>query len=176
MAQARAIAEALATERFDALYSSDLGRAMRTAEIIGARLGLTVVPDARLRERNLGIAQGMSFADFSKRHQAAYGRFRADPEYVIPEGESLRASYARVIESVCEATRRHIGGRAVVITHGGALSALFRHTIGLDLTAKRRYGLPNASINRFRVGEAEWKLMSWGEVGHLRGLSTEDDL
>jgi probable phosphoglycerate mutase len=176
-AQAESLGAALAGERIDALYSSDLGRAMQTAGIIGRQLGRQVVPDARLRERDLGIAQGMTFAQFAERHPEEYARFRGgDPDYVIPGGESLRYMYARVIAGACEIASRHAGERVAVVVHGGTLSALFRHTIGLDLAAKRRYWLPNASINRFWVGGSEWGLISWGEVGHLRGMSGGDDL
>src|SRR5438477_4218649 len=55
VAQAEALAARLGNEEFAALYSSDLGRALATAEIIGTRCGKSVVIDARLRERNLGI-------------------------------------------------------------------------------------------------------------------------
>jgi probable phosphoglycerate mutase len=80
-----------------------------------------------------------------------------------------------VVEGACEIARRHLGGRVVVVVHGGTLSALFRYAVGLSLTAKRRYWLPNAAINRFWVGGPEWGLMSWGEVGHLRDLPADDD-
>ena len=50
--QARGLADELAAEGFEAIYSSDLARARETAEIIGARLGLPVELDSDLREKD----------------------------------------------------------------------------------------------------------------------------
>ena len=60
IAQAKALALRLAREKFSALYSSDLGRAVQTAEEIAALTGHEIVTDARLRERHLGIFQGLN--------------------------------------------------------------------------------------------------------------------
>ena len=60
MAQAKALAQRLAREKFTALYSSDLGRAVQTAQEIADVTGHTIVTDARLRERHLGILQGLN--------------------------------------------------------------------------------------------------------------------
>jgi broad specificity phosphatase PhoE len=56
--QAEAMANALRGRRFDAIYSSDPGRAQQTAEIIAEALGLRVLVDPRLRVRHLGIFHG----------------------------------------------------------------------------------------------------------------------
>jgi len=52
--QAAALAERLADDDIDAVYASDLARARETAEILADRLGLAVVTDPDLRERNWG--------------------------------------------------------------------------------------------------------------------------
>src|SRR5438094_10447125 len=57
MAQAKALAQRLAQEKFSALYSSDLGRAGQTAEMIAGVTGPEIVTDARLRESNLAACQ-----------------------------------------------------------------------------------------------------------------------
>ena len=58
--QAKDLAERLAGEGADAIYASDLSRAKETAEILGARLGLPVVIDADLREKNWGNWEGLT--------------------------------------------------------------------------------------------------------------------
>src|SRR3954469_18439411 len=58
--QAEALAERLAEERVDAVYARDLARTRETAEIVGARLGLPVVLDPDLRERNWGTWEGLT--------------------------------------------------------------------------------------------------------------------
>ncbi len=60
VAQAKALGARLAREKFTALYSSDLGRAVQTAKAIADLTGHEIVTDARLRERHLGIFQGLN--------------------------------------------------------------------------------------------------------------------
>jgi probable phosphoglycerate mutase len=56
--QAKAIAKRLESDSFTMLYSSDLGRAMQTAEYITSVTGKDIITDIELRERNMGIFQG----------------------------------------------------------------------------------------------------------------------
>src|SRR4029078_6301282 len=58
--QARELADRLGDDGIAAIYASDLSRAKETAEIVGARLGLPVVIDADLRERNWGSWEGLT--------------------------------------------------------------------------------------------------------------------
>ncbi|MCK5736060.1 MAG: histidine phosphatase family protein, partial [Spirochaetaceae bacterium] len=58
LAQARAVAQVLDGETFDAFYSSDLGRAKRTARIIADKVGRHYLTDSRLREQHYGLMQG----------------------------------------------------------------------------------------------------------------------
>ncbi|MFO8007649.1 MAG: histidine phosphatase family protein [Candidatus Brocadiia bacterium] len=174
--QAGAAADALAGEGFDAFYSSDLERAMQTARIIAERLDMEVRPEAGLRERHLGILQGLTMAQFEEEQPEHYARFRSrEPDYVIPEGESIRQRYERSVQAAEAIARRHPGRRVLVVTHGGVLASFFRHALGLSLTEPRRFSLYNAAINRFSVADGQWRLESWGLTEHLRGLGTIDD-
>jgi broad specificity phosphatase PhoE len=58
--QAKVLAEELAPEGVDAIYSSDLSRARDTAEIVGERLGVPVVLDPDLREIDVGSREGLT--------------------------------------------------------------------------------------------------------------------
>ena len=176
VAQAGAVAEALSSDRFDVLYSSDLGRAMRTAGVVAERLGMEVITDARLRERNLGVMQGLTMAQFQQRHPSEYELFhKGDPDYCVPEGESARQRHDRAVACGEELARRHAGQRVLMITHGGILQSLFRHAMAMDLAAPRCFSLFNASVNVFTVVDSGWRLDVWGDVRHLRQLGTIDD-
>jgi probable phosphoglycerate mutase len=175
-AQATAIADRLTGGPFDGLYSSDLGRAVKTARIIADRVGLDIVTDARLRERNLGILQGISLRQFEREHPQEYARFRSgDPDYVIPSGESVRQRHERCVACATELAGRHAGRQILIVTHGGILDSFFRHALQLPLTVPRRFSLFNASINSFTITAGQWRLKSWGYVEHLEGLGTMDD-
>lgn len=174
--QAEAVARRLVQESIEAIYSSDLGRAIRTAEVLGRAKGLTVIPDTRLRERNMGVFQGLTVEEMRRRFPLEYERFASrQVDYIIPDGESMRQCHERVIECLQSIADRHPGCRVAVVTHGGPLSAAFRYTMLLPVNAPRRWSLFNASINRFEVQEAKWQLALWGDLSHLDGLTSEDD-
>jgi len=174
--QAEAIAERLRSEEFHALYTSDLGRALSTAQIVAARTGHTVTVDERLRERNLGIFQGLTMAEVEVKFPEDFKRFNSgDPDYVIPRGESARQRYERIVACVEDIAARHAGQRVVIVAHGGALQSLFRRAVGIPLEAKRAFSLFNASLNTFFVEDGSWKLGTWGDITHLHSLDTLDD-
>lgn len=175
-AQAEAIADVLTGEHFDVLYSSDLGRAMRTAEIIAGRLRLEIVTDIRLRERHLGIMQGMTMAEFQQKHPQAHASFcSGDADYCLPDGESTRQRYDRNIACAEELARRHAGQRLLIVAHGGVLNSFFRRATGQDIASPRRFSLFNASINAFSITDGQWRLERWGDTHHLKRLGAKDD-
>jgi probable phosphoglycerate mutase len=174
--QAEALAERLATVRFDALYSSDLGRAWRTAERIASRTGRAVIAEPGLRERGLGVLQGLTYAEIEEQYPAEFKHFKArEPDHVIPAGESIRGKHERAVACIEAIVARHPGQRVVAVTHGGVLDSAFRHAAGLTLLVPRRWVLYNASLNTFLREDDRWMIGTWGDVGHLRKVGTLDD-
>jgi probable phosphoglycerate mutase len=174
--QAQAIASALARVTFHALYSSDLGRAFETAKIIANHSNLQITVDSRLRERNLGISQGLTIQEFKLKYPEEYRNFVSrDIDYIIPEGESIRQRFERSIACAVELAFQHTGQRILLVTHGGILDSLFRKSLNLPLTEERTFSLYNASINEFSISNNSWKLDSWGNIHHLQTLDTLDD-
>ncbi len=168
MAQAKALAQRLAREHFTALYSSDLGRAVQTAEEVASVTGHEIITDPRLRERHLGIFQGLSGEEIKQKHPEEYKLHRSlGPDYVIPGGESVRQQVARNIAYLNEIGSKHLGETIVVVTHGGVISGLFRHTFSIPFNAPRRFEFTNAGLNIFAYDEGNWFLLTWGDVSHL---------
>ena len=175
-AQARALGERFKEESFDACYVSDLGRAVRTAELILGSGGMRFEPDSRLRERDLGVMQGLTTVEMQERCPEVYDSFRnAGPDYLIPEGESFRQFHERCVEALEDFTKRHAGGRVLLVTHGGVLGAIFRYVAQVPLEALRGYVLLNCSVNVVdKLGDS-WNLLHWGDVSHLNDLDSLDD-
>lgn len=168
LAQAVALGERLAGEHFDLLLSSDLGRALQTASAIAMRTGHEVLVEPRLRERRMGIFQGLTPAEVKARYPDEYARFRTgDPDYVIPEGESMRQLFERSVACFTELAARHAGLTLATVTHGGVLAMLYRHARAMPLEAPRDFPLHNTGVNRFRHRQGAWELQSWGEIVHL---------
>jgi len=95
-----------------AIISSDLPRALMTAEAIGRATGLVVRQMTDLQERNFGLVRG-----------TPYAQLREDifhPSYQPPEGETQQAFDERVDlawEAVVQA-RAALDGPLAVVTHG----------------------------------------------------------
>jgi probable phosphoglycerate mutase len=161
---------------YDTLYSSDLGRAVRTAEVIAAELGLGIVLDVRLRERKLGILEGLTLEDFEMQNPYEYRLFvSGDPDYVIPSGESVRERFERAVACLIEIAAKHRGRSILVVTHGGVLDSIFRKVCCIGLHVRRNFSIVNAGINIFMVSGERWKLMTWGSVSHLGKEAAHDD-
>ena len=179
LAQARAVADALAepsplwSDCFAALYSSDLGRAVQTAECIGKRLNLAVNTDARLREINLGIIQGLRAVDIAEKHPEVY-RQCDDWQYAPPGAETRQQRYDRSIASMLEMFGKHEGETFVVVTHGGVLDGFLRQALRIPISDPRRFSIFNGSLNVISRQDDDLRLESWGIVHHLTNASVLD--
>jgi len=175
LAQARAVAAALAGEAFGAIYASDLARVRQTAEPAAARLGIGVRLERALRERHYGIFERLTYVEAKERHPAEYARFRdKDPEFDFVTGESLKAFAARALACVGALLERHAGESVLVFTHGGVLEMVYRHATGRGLSSPRDFEIPNAALNRIEVSGDGWRVSRWADVSHLEGAL--DDL
>jgi probable phosphoglycerate mutase len=167
-AQARALGRRLAGHDFAALYASDLCRAQETASIIAEHTGRKLVTDARLRERCFGIFEGLTAGEIERQFPQEHARFVSrDPDYEVPGGECARRFAERCLGCLSEIARRHCGEEIVVVTHGLVLDSLYRVAEGLGHGEPRPVPLINASLNFFGHGAGRWRLVLWGDVGHL---------
>jgi broad specificity phosphatase PhoE len=122
--QARAATGAL--EGVDALYSSDLVRARRTAEILASPGDLEVRIEGRLRERDGGEWTGLTRAEIESRWPGYLSDGRRPPGYeddprVVPRALAALERIASEVE----------GGVVFAVTHGGLIRAVERH-LALD--------------------------------------------
>ncbi len=157
--QARRVGRALASERFDGLYSSPLSRAFETAEIIAreARLPGAVVPVEGLMERHGGLLEGTTYAEREARDPQLEKTLLGLPEEQrwplvgAETDEEVLDRFERAISGVC--ARHAAGARIVVISHGGAMRAFLRDRFGPEIFPGAERA-PNASITRIRWDDA----------------------
>lgn len=175
--QAKCVAERLKHEHLDLIYSSDLKRAMRTAELIAEPHKLPVFPLRALREWNLGVLQGRKWDDLRVEYPEAMDAFREEHvDIKVPGGESRQDLNLRVSDCLDEMSERFEGKRILLVSHGGALKAMFRHVVGQVAEGSRLPLTSNASVSQFRYIDGFWQLISWNDVYHLRSLGENESI
>lgn len=152
MAQARDVARRLRTERLDAIYTSDLTRAVQTAEAVAGETGAPIHFDVRLREIDQGEWEGLLLAEIEARYAEAFRRRRLDPLGTRPPGgESVGEVRQRVLEALREIHRVHPNGTVAVVSHGLAIALIKVHLARLPVERVWDHIPPNASIEVFDV-------------------------
>jgi broad specificity phosphatase PhoE len=151
--QAELLAEDLAgAAALSAIYSSPLRRALETAAIVGARLGLVPVELEGLREVDVGSWAGLSRTEVEQRYPEAF-RHWLDGGEGWEDGESYTAMAARVLETVRAIARAHPDDELLVVSHGGPIRAVQAAADGMDVHDYRRLSRvePNAGLSRVAV-------------------------
>jgi broad specificity phosphatase PhoE len=182
VAQARELARALQADDVAAVFTSDLGRAMTTAQEVAKPHGLAVIPDRRLREINVGMWTGKNGAEIDAEFPGARAQWTYAPAmHHHPGGETLAQVQARALDFVAEAMPDYLGRTVVVIGHGAANQTLLIEAVGrpvTDLWMKER--IDNCQISRLEWSADEGlqlielcDVRHLEEVGSLRGWRTD---
>lgn len=156
--QARRVAALLAGRPVDALYSSDLRRAVESARPLAAAFALPLVQDARLRERGFGVAEGTPARALApQRSGIAAGRV-VDADAAPTGGESVRQLCRRVGGFLDELAGDGRGGDVVLVVHGGVVRAAVTHLDGVQPEDMAWDPLDNAVVVRRSLPRASWQV------------------
>ena len=174
--QAQALGAALAGAGLDAIYASDMARALQTAQAVADRTGLAVMADAGLRERGFGIFEGLTHAAVAERWPELALRWRRrDPAFGPEGGEALADFYARAVACAERIAARHPGQTIALVAHGGVLDCLYRAATRVALQSPRTWQLGNASINRLLYSAGGFVLVGWNDAMHLEAMTALDE-
>jgi len=177
--QAERVGLALAEEAIDRIYSSDLSRALATAQAIAARAGnpaaRTVQLHRGLRERAFGTFEGQTWAQIETDWPEESRRWRQrDPDFAPPGGETPLQVRERVAAAVETLAQPHLGQCIVLVAHGGVMDALYRLATRQDFSAPRTWELGNAAINRLLWTPEGLTLVGWGDTAHLDDAALDE--
>lgn len=160
--QATAVAGALAARRDwrpVALYASPLKRAWRTAEAIGAALGLAPAAHPGLREIDVGAAEGLTSDEVHRRWPELWEhRERLGLDYGWPGGETGWGFRARVVAAIDEIIARHrttagADDAVIVSTHGGTIRYALAYLRGDPPGPWPTDAVGNCSITEVLLGD-----------------------
>ncbi len=151
IAQARELADLLAGEELHALYTSDLRRALMTADIVAERLGLDVRPLPELREIDVGSWSGLTREDLDERFPEQVVRHQASWGTGWEDGETPEQLTKRVIAAAIRIAAEHPDERVLVVAHGGVIRALTAVALEVPFADFTRgtIVIENCSVARF---------------------------
>ena len=173
--QAERTAEYLRNRQIDAIYSSDLCRAMQTAAPIAKDHGLEILPDVRLREICGGDWEGRTGEEIARIYPENYETWKTDVYRATPDGgESVCEVAARVNEFLGEILEKHEGQSVAIFSHALAVRTLACSWFGLSLPQiKEVPWSANASVSIVQYEkDGTSKLALYGYSEHQGDLKT----
>ena len=173
--QAGATAKALASEKFSAIYSSDLPRAIETATPLATLARVPLITTDALRERSVGVMEGLTFEEAAEQHPEQYqALLRRDFEHILLGGESYRQTLDRASRQLDEAIEQHRGRRIVLFAHTGTICILILHLMGaLDAPDLKPVWIAtaNCGIARFDLRDDGFvRVLCINDTRHLAGI------
>ena len=176
--QARQTAEFLRRYPIERILSSDLGRAMATAQPLADALGVTIEPDARLRELSFGILEGRTVAECEAADPESVALWRSGHfDAALPGGESRRSLMQRTRAVLDEITAgQH--AQIALFSHGGTLNALHTHMVEHGHPAPREhipraFRFHNAAVSISAWGDDQWRFLVVNSTFHLESESRQ---
>ncbi|MDZ4764396.1 MAG: histidine phosphatase family protein [Chloroflexota bacterium] len=170
--QAAALARFVRHIKLAALYTSDLTRALQTADMLAAELGFTPTPDARLRERSIGMWQGLTGDEIRAWYPDTYAALLQDGEsYRVPGGESRADVRTRMLEGFAAILKDDKGETIGILSHTTALKLLLAEIVpGFDPIDDH---IGNTSVTTILRDHNAWKIVAVNDVSHLDGLESK---
>lgn len=172
--QALALSRRISSTYFAKLFSSDLGRAMATAEILAKPLGLSVEACPALRETCFGEAEGHTWEAVHERYpEQAADWYKHVAEARLPGGESREEVTERVMKFFEKAVSDYQGQRLLMVTHGGVLACVFSRILQIPAGIRPQCVIENTSLNILSFKDQRWKIKTWGDVQHFEVLQPQ---
>lgn len=166
--QAKALAERLASEELHVVYSSDQKRAWQTAERIAVlHDGLTVHQDARLREIDFGLWEGLTLEEVQAGFAADLSAWQTDMDAAPTEGETIRAVMRRTDGLLEQIKIEHPNQSVLLVAHAGVLQALICQAMQILPQRWWAFHLYTGSLSELWLYERGATLVSLNDLSAL---------
>lgn len=176
MRQIRALSERFAALPVDAVYSSDLIRAVTTAQAISVPRKLDILTTPKLREVGMGRWEDLTWAHLEQHETQQLQHFNQDPiRWDVGDNEPHQALQKRMVEAVMDIAKHAAGQTVCVVSHGHAIRTLLAYA--LELPSERYSEVPhldNTAVSLLEVHDGQELIVRWmNDASHLEGgLST----
>ena len=169
--QIEQLRDRLASERIDAVYSSDLKRAIETAEIISSGRNLDIMPCPELREANYGDCEGLTFSEIGSRYpEVAEKCVNFTLELEFPSGESFREFIKRTSKFLDRLAKHAPTETLLIASHNGPLKVLVCRLLGIDMEHWWQIRIDTASLSIMDISPRGAVLSRLNDTSHLEEL------
>src|SRR5262249_51464959 len=142
-----------------AMYSSDLARARRSGQLIGAACGLEPIAVPALREMAMGRWEGLTADEIREREPQAFAAWMSSiGAFAFPDGESVPDLVARAWPAFEKLTQTHAGSTFAVVAHGGTNRAILCRALGLPLDRLLALGQGYGALTVIERDDGAWRL------------------
>lgn len=169
---AELLADRIEEIELDYIISSPLMRAYSTAEIVRGSKDVEIIKHDGLKEINLGVFEGMSFADIKKEHPKLLDLIESDPiNNRYPNGENLREFYNRVVDAFKDIIENYRNKTTLIVAHGGTIKCIEAYIRKFKLDSDWIGNVvKNCSLSYIEVDEHnEIKEIFYNDTKHLEG-------
>lgn len=167
----RALASLSVTERPTAIFTSDLRRAVETAEIIADALGATLQLLPAAREWNVGVLDGLPATALL---EAIKRSGLPAAEFVPSGGESLSQLQARAVQTLADLAHEAVEGsrfadreRTLLVSHGDFIRMAIGAAASMPIDAANSLKLRNTSLTELALSNGSWRVERIGDASHL---------
>lgn len=167
--QVERLRDRLADEKIDAVYSSDLKRALTTAEVITSGHDLEIITCPELREMHYGECEGLTFDEITRLYPELWEQIiKFDFRLDFPGGETLNGFIERTITFLDRLNEHSQEQTILIVSHSGPLRVLICHLLGIDLSHWSQIGCDNASLSIVNTYERRVVLSLLNDTSYLR--------
>jgi len=146
--QSKKLAERLACEAIDVIYSSSLKRARKTAEMIAEFKGCSLHESEAYHEICLGPWEGMTMSEIQEKYSEHLQTYKEDPvNFRLPGAETFSELTDRTYKAISEIVAIHKGKNILLVSHGTAIKAAIIRILGIDINNYIKFKVDNASIS-----------------------------
>jgi alpha-ribazole phosphatase len=145
--QARKARDILKGLKINAIISSPLKRAFRTAEIINEEFNMEITCCESLRERCFGVWEDLTYETVCERFAEELKHWKKDwINYCIEDGESALEAYNRTVGFIDKLVENNDNGTFIIVTHLGCIRSIISHLLGMGIEGQWRFRVENGRI------------------------------
>ena len=167
--QAKDLADAMVKYPIDYIYSSDLGRAVQTAEIIADKFDKEVIATPSLREMGFGEWEGLLIKEIQEKYGDVYKTWRNEPHLAeIPGGETLHIIKERTDKFLKELNEKYDGKHIVLVTHSVTARVILLSVLNSSVENIYRITQGNTALNVIEFRNYGPVVIKMNDTSHIK--------